>query len=539
MPSDVKLYRVLIASPSDVADERVIVREQIHRWNALNTETMRVILKDVGWEIDSTPDLQQRGQAVINQQLVDTSDLLIGIFWTRLGTSTPEAGSGTVEEIERFVSQGKRCMVYFSDIEPPHTLEQDQSDRLMSYRQSLQPTGLTGNFKDREEFRKLVFNHITSAIQQIRKLELEDLAAQNTAKITEQALELQPVQHQAPNISEHSFSTLLNAQVSVKQILESKFSLQDMEDIKEREIANIQRVLESPELATLFSETTTETVSAIVQILETATTPSIYIISAICRYGDDSIPEWQEFIADWVERLSVKGLCGCAWVNCIKTYPGLLLLYASGLSSLRSGKTYFLKEISERSIYSRDYDREINLLDILDPRDVFYGEIGQLIESSPNRKYTPVNDHLTTIIKEKLHPNEDDDMYVNWFDCFEFLLSFKSVQMKLLQVTSGNRGLFPYIGSFVWRGDSRRKLIKIIQDAAIEKNKYGIAVSNFIGGKEALEKLSIEYDSVGSKNKFNFGIGGFPDYINFLVESAKKGQPITTISELNAANSVR
>ena len=251
------------------------------------------------------------------------------------------------------------------------------------------------------------------------------------------------------------------------------------------------------------------------------------------------MPEWQEFIADWVERLSMKRVSGYKWVSYIKTYPGLLLLYASGLSSLRSGKTYFLKEISERSIYSRDYDREINLLDILDPRNVFYGEIGQLIESSPNRKYTPVNDHLTTIIKEKLHPNEDDDMYVNWFDCFEFLLSLKSVQMKLLQVTSGNsivhRGVFPYIGSFVWREDGRRKLIKLIQDAAVEKNKYGIAVSNFIGGKEALEKLSKEYDDAALGRRSDFGLGGFPSYINFLVESVKKGQQINTIRELNEA----
>ncbi|MFM6281891.1 MAG: DUF4062 domain-containing protein, partial [Dolichospermum sp.] len=100
MPIEAKLYRVLIASPGDVADERAIVREEIARWNAMHSETMKIVLLPIGWETDATPDLRERGQAVINRQLVDNCDLLIGVFWTRIGTPTPEAESGTVEEIE-------------------------------------------------------------------------------------------------------------------------------------------------------------------------------------------------------------------------------------------------------------------------------------------------------------------------------------------------------------------------------------------------------------------------------------------------------
>lgn len=88
---DIKLYRILIASPGDVAEERDIIRQEIARWNSMHAVEMKMILLPVGWETDATPDLQEPGQAVINRQLVDTCDLLIGVFWTRLGTRTLQA----------------------------------------------------------------------------------------------------------------------------------------------------------------------------------------------------------------------------------------------------------------------------------------------------------------------------------------------------------------------------------------------------------------------------------------------------------------
>ena len=55
-----------------------------------------------------------RPQAAINDELVRTSDVLVGMFWTKLGTHTGVAESGTVEEIDQFVAAGKPAMLYFS-----------------------------------------------------------------------------------------------------------------------------------------------------------------------------------------------------------------------------------------------------------------------------------------------------------------------------------------------------------------------------------------------------------------------------------------
>jgi hypothetical protein len=51
------------------------------------------------WEISATPAAGDRPQAIINRQVVDQADILVGAFWTRLGTPAGRALSGTVEEM--------------------------------------------------------------------------------------------------------------------------------------------------------------------------------------------------------------------------------------------------------------------------------------------------------------------------------------------------------------------------------------------------------------------------------------------------------
>lgn len=88
------VVRVLIASPGDTVNERRVLREVIEDWNSLNGD-QGVFLQTLRWEGDATPELGgNRAQGVINRQLVDSADMLVGVFWTRLGTPTSEAGLG-------------------------------------------------------------------------------------------------------------------------------------------------------------------------------------------------------------------------------------------------------------------------------------------------------------------------------------------------------------------------------------------------------------------------------------------------------------
>src|SRR5260370_5649567 len=107
MPFPAIAYRVMTASPGDVQPERKIVRDVIYEWNAIHSAKTGVILLPTGWETHSIPLMGDRPQALINEQVLVHSDLLVAIFWTRIGTPTGAAPSGTLEEIEEHLAAGK------------------------------------------------------------------------------------------------------------------------------------------------------------------------------------------------------------------------------------------------------------------------------------------------------------------------------------------------------------------------------------------------------------------------------------------------
>ena len=60
------------------------------------------------------PAMGDRPQAIINKQVLANCDLLVAVFWTRIGSPTGVAVSGTVEEIQEHLNAGKPAMIYFS-----------------------------------------------------------------------------------------------------------------------------------------------------------------------------------------------------------------------------------------------------------------------------------------------------------------------------------------------------------------------------------------------------------------------------------------
>src|ERR1700676_2960313 len=119
MSYEATVYNVFIASPSDVETERAIAREVIYEWNAVHAETERTILQPIGWETHSFPDMGDRAQGIINRQILEKCDILVAIFWYRLGTATGVAESGTIEEIERHLKENRPAMIYFSSRDVP------------------------------------------------------------------------------------------------------------------------------------------------------------------------------------------------------------------------------------------------------------------------------------------------------------------------------------------------------------------------------------------------------------------------------------
>jgi hypothetical protein len=154
MAYDSRVYRILIASPSDVEEEREIAVKVIQEWNDLYSYSRKVALLPLRWETHTAPDYGTRPQEVINRAIVDECDLLVGIFWTRLGSPTGAADSGTLEEIERVGKAGKPIMLYFSKVEiDPDRIDIEQIEKLKEFKEKSYPKGLVENYRKVIEFR--------------------------------------------------------------------------------------------------------------------------------------------------------------------------------------------------------------------------------------------------------------------------------------------------------------------------------------------------------------------------------------------------
>ncbi|WP_199243457.1 hypothetical protein [Hymenobacter sedentarius] len=144
----------MIASPGDVPEERQAVRELIYEWNALHADERKQVLLPVGWETHSAPDMKGPAQSIINEQVLAHCDLLVGIFWTRIGTATAEYQSGAVEEIEIHIAAGKPTMLYFSEAPvKPDATNNKQYRQLKKFKEYCKPKGLYEGFDSIADFK--------------------------------------------------------------------------------------------------------------------------------------------------------------------------------------------------------------------------------------------------------------------------------------------------------------------------------------------------------------------------------------------------
>ncbi len=108
----------------------------IQEWNDLHSYTRKIVLLPLRWEAHTAPEYGSRPQEVINRAIVDHCDLLLGIFWTRIGSPTGIADSGTLEEVARVVDAQKPVMLYFSKIGvDPDNIDAGQLEKLRQFKE--------------------------------------------------------------------------------------------------------------------------------------------------------------------------------------------------------------------------------------------------------------------------------------------------------------------------------------------------------------------------------------------------------------------
>lgn len=162
MPFSATVFNVLIASPSDVPSEREAIAQSLHEWNALNSQETGNVLLPVMWESHSAPAMGDRPQGIINDQVVRSCDMLIGAFWTRLGSPTGVEDSGTVEEIKWFLKNSKPVMLYYSKAQVDlDSIDTTQLEKLKEFKKSIRDKGIQEQYCSIDELKQKLSRHLT------------------------------------------------------------------------------------------------------------------------------------------------------------------------------------------------------------------------------------------------------------------------------------------------------------------------------------------------------------------------------------------
>ena len=147
----------MIGAPSDIKEEVQIAKDVINEWNYVHTELHHKVLLPLHWSISAYPNSGKHPQKIINEQVVDKSDLLICTFGSKLGTPTDTDISGSVEEINEHLKAGKDVMIFFrKNLEIESLDDMQQVEKLLKFKESIKGNALF------EEYEKNSFKSILS-----------------------------------------------------------------------------------------------------------------------------------------------------------------------------------------------------------------------------------------------------------------------------------------------------------------------------------------------------------------------------------------
>ena len=163
------VYRILIVSPDDVTAERKIIQEIISSWNRTYFSRMKALLFPVMFESLLVQEMSGRPDAESNLQIAKDCDILIGAFWTRIGTNTGFAESRTMEEIREFQKAGKPVMLYLSSAQvAPDSVNLGQYEELMKFMDDCLHEGLVERYDTLQDFREKLSRGIASRISKVQ-----------------------------------------------------------------------------------------------------------------------------------------------------------------------------------------------------------------------------------------------------------------------------------------------------------------------------------------------------------------------------------
>lgn len=167
MPRQSTVYNIMIASPSDCTDYREEIKSAIECWNIAHSKHQGAVLLAASGDTHTPPLQGNRPQAIITERVLADCDVLVALFWTRLGQPTGVAPSGTAEEIQEHLAKGKKVLIYICSKDIPKDHDVGQLQSLKEFCSGLLNSGIVQHFNTAEELRSNFSTHLAQVMNDL------------------------------------------------------------------------------------------------------------------------------------------------------------------------------------------------------------------------------------------------------------------------------------------------------------------------------------------------------------------------------------
>ena len=171
MAKNVIQYDLLVSCPGDIKEEIECIKSTVEQFNSSFADALGISIRIKHWSKNSYPQSGGKPQALLNEQFIYDCDAAVAIMWTRFGTPTDEYGSGTEEEIEIMLKDGKQVFMYFCD-KPlkPSMMDSDEYNKVIAFKEKYKDRGIYYTFSSTEDFKKVFYAHLSQYFLSLNKV---------------------------------------------------------------------------------------------------------------------------------------------------------------------------------------------------------------------------------------------------------------------------------------------------------------------------------------------------------------------------------
>ena len=183
MPKNITMYDLLLSCPSDVPEEILdTVNNVVEEFNQHFQDNLGIGIRVCHWSKSSFAESGGKPQDLLNKQFVEDCDVAVAIFKTRFGTPTDKYKSGTEEEIEILLNEGRQVFLYFDESPVTPGYDSEQYRLVQEFKEKYRSRGIYGSFTSSEQFRKMFYAHVTQYF--LTKEKVDAIEQKNRPELT-------------------------------------------------------------------------------------------------------------------------------------------------------------------------------------------------------------------------------------------------------------------------------------------------------------------------------------------------------------------